>query len=148
MSITFWGKLFSNIGIMTRTMNWKRSVFPRLLFATLLRKKPFSPSVKSYGSKRNSSWQKTVNSEANACSAWRHVFVANFTVRLRLNVFKDTLFYLCLVQNHFQHMCNSFGKSQSDVIIVHRDILKRFERIREFSICTWQACYWSIYSLN
>ena len=101
MSITFWGKLFSNIGIMTRTMNWKRSVSPRLLFATLLRKKPFSPSVKSYGYKRNSSWQKTVNSEANACSAWRHVFVANFTVRLRLNVFKDTLFYLCLVQNNF-----------------------------------------------
>ena len=101
MSITFWGKLFSNIGIMTRTMNWKRSVSPRLLFATLLRKKPFSPSVKSYGSKRNSSWQKTVNSEANACSAWRHVFVANFTVRLRLNVFKDTLFYLCLSKTIF-----------------------------------------------
>ena len=29
-------------------------------------------------------------------------------------------------------MCNRFGKSQSDVIIVHRDILKRFEQIRDF----------------
>ena len=29
-------------------------------------------------------------------------------------------------------MCNSFGKSQSDLIIAHRDILKRFEQIRDF----------------
>ena len=52
-------------------VDFKKDLAPifRTLFATLLRKKPFSPSAKSYGYKRNLSWQKTVNSKANACSA-------------------------------------------------------------------------------
>ena len=65
----------------------------------------------------------------------RHVSVANFTIRIQFNIFRDPLFYLCLFQNH---LC---GKSQADPIIVHREILKRFKQIRDFSICTRQACY-------
>jgi len=34
-----------------------------ILFATLLKKEPFPSSVKSYGYKRNLSWQKQENSE-------------------------------------------------------------------------------------
>ena len=105
----------------------------RILSTSFLKKESFSPSVKSYGHKRNLSWQKAMNSEANACSARRDVFVPNFTVRFRFNVFKGTLFYLCLVQNRLQQMCRSFGKSQSDLIVVRREILKRFEQISDFS---------------
>ena len=43
-------------------------------------------------------------------------------------------------------MCNNCEKSQADLIIVRREILKRFKQIRDFSICTWQACYWSMLS--
>ena len=84
-----------------------------------------------------------MNSEARTRYTWRHVFVANLTIRLRLYFFKNPLFYFCLVQNHLQHMCNTFGKSQADLIIVRREILKRFKQICDFSISAWQACYWS-----
>ena len=30
-------------------------------------------------------------------------------------------------------MCHNFGNSQSDLMIVHREIFKRFEQIRDFS---------------
>ena len=46
-------------------VDFKEDLAPifRILFATLLKKEPFSSSVKSYRHKQNLSWQKQENSQ-------------------------------------------------------------------------------------
>jgi len=69
-------------------------------------------------------------------------FVMDFAMQIWFYFFKDTLFYLCLAQTIF-NMCNNCGKSWADLVIVYWDILTRFEQTHDFSICAWQAHYWS-----